>query len=194
MKFMIDECMGTKSSRLLAGLMGIHKPPIEAHFLEDYLKTKGTYDIDWTEILEREGGWSVVTCDHRSPQGTKAKSKGPPLNLILPARKITGFFLSGRMAQKPGFEKARSVIYMFPEICECVRSAIPGTRFKINAFGTGYRIVEWPLKSTLPVLPPIALPLPVSLWPDAASPTEPSPAPAHPSPLPTSPEPPPPGS
>src|SRR5690348_11614057 len=116
MRIMLDECMTTKASRLVVDALKFHKPPVEAWYLEDYLGQKGALDIDWTQQLSIDGDWCVITCDHLNPRGSKAKSKGPPLNLILPARKITGFFFGGKMAAASGFEKARAMIFTFPEI------------------------------------------------------------------------------
>lgn len=104
----------------------------------------------------------------QQPRGAKAKSKGPPLQLILPARQITGFFLGGKIASLSGFEKARSVIYTFPEIRQAAQTAAPGTRFKIVRSGSGYRVSEWPLAIALPsVLTSVSLPQSSLFPPDA---------------------------
>lgn len=153
MRFMLDECMTKRASYLLVEALKLHKPPIESYFLEDHFGAKGLHDGDWTKELEKEGGWSVITCDMGRIRGEKAKLKGPPLHLILPFRKITGFFLSGRMASRSGFEKARSVLYLFPQIHEMANTAVAGTRFKIVAHQLGYRMDIWPIKAALPDLP-----------------------------------------
>jgi hypothetical protein len=150
MKFMLDECMTLRASRLIIEALKIHKPPVESIFLEDYLGARGIRDVDWAEVLADEGGWQVITCDSKKPRGQKAKLKGPPLHLILPAKKITGFFLSGSMASQPGFEKFRATICVWTEIMYQAEHAVPGTRFKIIRHGTSYRLEDWPLTSALP--------------------------------------------
>lgn len=102
MKVMLDECMTLRASRLVIDALQLHKPPIHAIFLEEYLGQKGGLDVDWTKLLMEEGGWCVVTCDNGKAKGAKARLRGPPLHLILPARRITGFFLAGKMASRPG--------------------------------------------------------------------------------------------
>lgn len=153
MRVMLDECMTTRASRLLVEALKLHKPPVEAHFLEDYLGAKGLLDADWTSQLAQEGDWCVITCDYLHPRGSKAKAKGPPLHLILPSRRITGFFFAGKIAALSAFEKMRAVIYTFPEIWTHATDARAGSRFKIVRSGQGYRFDKWPLTVTLPVLP-----------------------------------------
>jgi PIN like domain len=150
MRVMLDECMTLRASRILIAALAIHKPPIEAHFLVDYLRTQGALDVDWAEQLQAEGDWCVITCDYRTPRGQKARAKGPPLHLILPHRKITGFFLGGKIATFSGFEKARAVIYTFPELWQKAQIAEPGSRFKVTRTGTGYKLSDWPQISSLP--------------------------------------------
>ena len=152
MKIMLDECVTLRASRLLIEALKLHKPPIEAAFLEDYLSYKGSLDIEWAGRLESEGGWCVVTCDNGKARGGKAKLKGPPLHLILPAKRITGFFLAGKISAFSGFEKARSVLYTLPEIIRREASSEPGSRFKIIAQADGYIVKEWPLTGSLPVI------------------------------------------
>ncbi|HVT90597.1 MAG TPA: hypothetical protein VHD56_17210 [Tepidisphaeraceae bacterium] len=169
MKLMIDECMGAKASRLVAGLLGLHKPePIEAHFLTDYIGSSGTFDCDWSARLAQEGNWCVISCDYKKPTGQKAKSKGPPLHLILPNRKIIGFFLAGKMAQLSGFEKARATICVFPELWNLANNAAPGSRFKILPNGNGYKLSPWPLKAGLPSSLPDVAPPPSVLQPPSS--------------------------
>jgi hypothetical protein len=194
MRVMLDECMTTRASRLVVDALKLHKPPIEAHFLEDYLGAKGSLDTDWTQTLADEGGWCVITCDYRNPRGAKARSKGPPLHLILPSRKVTGFFFGGKIAGVSGFEKARAVIYTFPDIWQHAQKAPAGSRFKIVRSGAGYRFEPWPFAETLPTLSPTALPPPSELFPPSVLPSKSSPAPFHPSKPPTSTKPPQPGS
>lgn len=150
MKIMLDECMPPKASRLLRDMLLLNKPPIEAALLEDYLGCKGGLDCDWVKLLEEEGDWYVVSADTGKMRGAKAKLRGPPLHLILPARNVTGFFLSGKIAQRSGFEKVRAVIYTLPELLLRAGVAPPGTRFKIAPNAHGYSVSEWPLKSSLP--------------------------------------------
>lgn len=139
MKPMLDECMPPKASRLFASMLLLNKPPIEATFLEDYLGEKGQWDCDWTKLLQDEGGWYVVTADNGKARGTKAKLKGPPLHLILPARGITGFFLAGNAPQRSGFEKIRVVICTLPELLVRAepRHPAPGIRSRRTVMGTG---------------------------------------------------------
>jgi len=153
MKVMLDECLSLRASRVIVDALQIHKPPVETHLLEDYLNTKGALDSDWAEHLEAEGGWCVITTDYRTPRGHVARSKGPPLHLILPARKITAFFLTGKIASMSGFEKARSVIYTWPEIWHHAQIASPGTRFRITRNGLGYMLAQWPTTTNLPPSP-----------------------------------------
>src|SRR5579859_553346 len=131
MKIMLDECMPSKASHLLVDLLKLSKVSVSAHYLETYLG-KGSLDKDWAKLLAAEGGWSVVTCDNGRARGERTKLKGPPLQLILPARGITGFFLSAKMSQASGFEKVRAVIYLMPEIIERANQTPTGERYKIR--------------------------------------------------------------
>jgi hypothetical protein len=139
--------MTTRASRLFAKSLEIHKPPLAGAFLPDYLRTTGALDVDWTGQLANEGGWSVITTDYKNPKGTAARLKGPPLNILLPERGITGFFFAGRIATRSGFEKMRAIFYCFPKIIERIESHTPGTRFKVHEQkGGNYTLVKWRLK------------------------------------------------
>ncbi len=158
---MLDECLTLRASHLIIDALRLYKcePPIQVEFLEEHFKPdgtqigKGAWDVDWTKILAEEGGWSVITCDSGRSRGERARLKGPPLQLILPARRITGFFMSGAMSSYSGFEKFRAVIYLFPQIVKILSTHdYPmGTRFKIRATASrqGYEIAEWPLTDSL---------------------------------------------
>jgi hypothetical protein len=143
-----------RASRLVIDALKLHKPPIYAVFLEDFLGAKGGLDVDWTKVLMEEGGWCVITADNGMARGRKAGLRGPPLHLILPARRIPGFFLAGKMASRPGFDKARAVIYTWPEILRRAVAAKEGERFKIYPSGAdGYRVEPWPLRESLKIIP-----------------------------------------
>ena len=47
MKVMLDECLTLRAPRLLIDALAIHRPPIEAHFLVQYLKKQGTLDAEF---------------------------------------------------------------------------------------------------------------------------------------------------
>ena len=147
---MLDECMTQKASRLVVQGLQLYKPPIHGEFPEDYFGFKGALDIDWTKQLQAEGDWSVITTDIGRQRGNQARLKGPPLHLILPARNITGIFLSGKMAQRGGFEKARCIFYLIHEIVAAIERSAPGTRFKIRPAGNGYSMSPWPFTERLP--------------------------------------------
>ena len=127
---MLDECVAPKSARLLVQALKLHKPPIESQFLEDWIKAlpssqegatlpyQGAHDADWTVPLKQQDDWCVVSCDTGKSRGEIARTKGPPLHLILPAQKITGYFLGGKIANHSGFEKVRAIYYVFPDIIE----------------------------------------------------------------------------
>jgi hypothetical protein len=156
---MLDECLTLRASHLIIRALELHKPPIHAEFLEEHFRTdgatigKGAWDVDWAKTLEEGGDWSVITCDSKRPKGERAKLKGPPLHLILPSRRITGFFMGGKMPNFPGFEKFRAVIYLFPQIHERILSCPAGSRFRIHPTNSrGYEILDWPLKETLHAL------------------------------------------
>ncbi len=154
MKIMLDECMGLRTSRSLKHFFDLYKPPdpdppIHTEFLLDFLKQKTALDVDWSKILADEGGWVVISCDYKSPKGAKAKLKGPPLHLILPYRKITGFFFAEKIAQCTGFEKARAVVCVSNQLLASASAATPGTRFKVTPSGSGYHMEEWPIVESL---------------------------------------------
>jgi hypothetical protein len=152
MRIMLDECIAPRASRVLIDILKLHKPPLEARFLVDHVGAQGALDYSWTKELEEQGDWIVITSDNGRSRGERSRLKGPPLHLVLPARKITGFFMAGRMAQRCGFDKARCVIYAWPDILAYAESAPKGERFKIAPVdaGKGYCVYPWPLTGSLP--------------------------------------------
>lgn len=167
-KVMLDECMGCQGSRLAASLFELHKPPVHAEWLNDFLGRQGSLDVDWTQIIQSQGGWIVVSCDKGKQRGEKARLKGPPLHLICPARKITAFFLGGKASNRSGFHKATEGISLWPAMVERYNTAEPGTRFRIRRTTNGLTLAQWPLAAN-EVLPDLSNepPPPSSLFPDA---------------------------
>lgn len=139
MKILADECIGPKTTRIAADLLARAKPnPITlVHWLDKFTKEEKR-DDKWAEILASDGGWIVLTKD------TGQKKRGPPLQLILPRKKVTGIFFTRGRAQASGFEALRAVIWLIHDI-EAALSEPAGTRFKIYVEGRGYSLQRWSL-------------------------------------------------
>jgi hypothetical protein len=142
---MLDECITQKCARIVAEYIKLNHEVSEAHFLCDYLGDQGALDCDWTELLKPPEEWIVISSDC-GRSGPRIHAKGPPLPIILPQKKITGFFLGGKtLTQGTGELKTRAIISKAKEILRHAESASPGQRFKIRMSGSssGIVVVKW---------------------------------------------------
>mgnify|MGYP001272872431 CR=1 FL=1 len=122
---MFDENLGRPIVGALAGLLGFDKPrPQVAHLIE-YLESTGEKDEVWIPRLAAEG-WTVVTADKGSRGG------GSKLPRICREHRITHVLLVGRLVHSPQFEKARSVLVIWPELLKEAGYRPRGSCFKIR--------------------------------------------------------------
>jgi hypothetical protein len=142
-KVMLDECVTKHCARVVIEYLKLQNPPVESHFLLDFMGTQGALDCDWTTKLVPPEDWIVLSSD-AGRSGPRIHAKGPPLHLILPRRKITAFFLRGKsLIHVPGHERARIIISKLPNILELAETASPGQRFTISRSGSGFHINRW---------------------------------------------------
>ena len=156
MKVMLDECITKKCAHVVIDYLSLLWPPIEAHFLIDFMGKQGARDCEWPLLCNPSEEWMVITQDcGKAPP--RIHAKGPPLHLILPRRKITAFFLSGgTIVNATGFERARIIISKLPEMLERARNGPSGIRYRVRRSGAGFVVDEWPLTapSSAPLPPP----------------------------------------
>lgn len=142
MNLFIDECIAKKTTRVAADFMKLAKPPVNMqHFFDLFTPNERNDEVWARQLTQNNDPWIVITAD----KGTRSK-KGAPLQLILPAYQVTGYFLSAKIAQGCGFEKLRAIISVLGQIRANQQEHPPGTRFKINRFEHSFKVVIWPLK------------------------------------------------
>jgi len=102
-------------------------------------------DVDWSALLVPAEEWIVITGDSGS-SGPRIHANGPPLHIILPERKICGFYLCGKsLTQIKGQERARIIISKMPGILNKSSRCRNGERFKLLRSGKGIVIKPWPI-------------------------------------------------
>jgi hypothetical protein len=138
----------------MAGLLRLHKPkPVESAWLVDWLSAKGIADDQWVPRAAEEGDWIVLTAD----KGRES----PRLNYLLPAYKVTGIFMGGKIPNLSGYEKIRAVMSVMHMI-ETAADDTPGRRYRLIRVGQAqrYTLKPWPLpkghRLTPPPMPPAA--------------------------------------
>lgn len=137
-KLTADECVTPRRFESLIPSLAVGDPPIQAVHLLKLNGQQGLQDDQWAERLGREGGWIVVTGD----RGRRAE--GPRLPRVLPAAKVTGVFLSGKLQSSSGDDKLASIQWMIKRI-DKIAKAPPGTRFRLNRDGDSFRLEIWPV-------------------------------------------------
>jgi hypothetical protein len=147
---MLDECITKKCAHAIIEYLRLYKPPVEAHFLLDFVKEQGQLDVEWSTLLVPSNEWIVVTGDSGS-SGPRIHAKGPPLHLILPQRGICGFYLTGKgLTQNTGEERARLIISKMPDIISKACRSRGGERYKVVQSAKGIIIKPWPLRHASP--------------------------------------------
>jgi hypothetical protein len=142
-KVMLDECITKHCAHVIIEFLKLQRPAIDSHFLLDFMGVQGSLDCDWTTRLIPPEEWIVISSDS-GRSAPRIHAKGPPLHLILPRRRITGFFLRGKsLTQVPGHERARIIITKLPQILELAVTATPGQRFTVSRSGNGFHIKKW---------------------------------------------------
>ncbi len=142
LKIILDECFGPSAAGAIIGFLQAYTPPVEAGYLPSIRSETDRLDVDWTRGAA--SNWIVVSVESGNAKQKKSHILGPPLHLILPAREITGIFMTGKLSQEYPPEKARAAIWAMPEILEQARRAKRGTRFKIRRNNQGFEFSEWP--------------------------------------------------
>jgi hypothetical protein len=137
-----DENVPRRAFKAFAELVQLAKPSVESSHLLGML-AEGTPDDVWiAEVSKADPPWLVVSGD----SAKNTRSSDPRAPAILPQLGVTAIFLSGKLQQKPAFEKVRALLYVFPEIVAAYQGP-RGTRYRLVAIRTGYALNEWPLKT-----------------------------------------------
>lgn len=141
MKLLADECIPRKAFEKLRELRNPGNTTVTemVHLLERF--EAGSPDDQWVrEIGDGAEQFIVITGDRASKSG-----RGDPrLPTLLPQAGVSGVFLSGKLQQKPAFEKVRGLMYVWPALEDMAKQP-GGTRKKLVPYGDGYRLTAWPL-------------------------------------------------
>lgn len=136
MKILADECIPPNTFRLLARLLKLLKPPVDAVHLLDRLKAAGVPDDHWVPQIGQEGGWLVIT-------GDCGRGKPPRLPELLPAHNVTGVFMGGNLPQECAFVKFRAIMVNYPKIVAAAAGPA-GKRYIIHRQGPdGFSFKPW---------------------------------------------------
>lgn len=144
MKIMIDECITAGPAQVLIAFFALAQPPIEAHFVVEYFGAQGMKDQHWSDVLQQEGDWFVITGDRGVKDGKKKRLvDGPPLPSILPRKGITAVYINGRLQRAPGTEKVQAITAVSEQIIEFFKEAKPGARKILTRPGKTYVLKDW---------------------------------------------------
>jgi hypothetical protein len=140
MRLLADECIPRKSFELLRRLRNPCEPPeVDMVHLLDLLGS-GARDDEWVRLIAQgDPPFLVLTGD----RGATSRRPDPRLPALLPQFKVTGVYLSGKLQQRTGFEKARALLVVWPQL-EKAYTDPPGSRFRLNAHRAGYQLTPWP--------------------------------------------------
>jgi hypothetical protein len=109
------------------------------HLLERF--EAGSPDDRWIQdIAQDDDRFLVITGD----RAAKTRQGDPRLPVILPQAGVSGVFLTGKLQQRPAFEKVRALMYVWPLMEKAAQHA-GGARWRLMLHGDGYSLKEWPL-------------------------------------------------
>ena len=144
MKIGFDECFNVGPAQALICFLALEHPPIEAVFLPSIDGT-GAKDDHWSNRLQAEGGWYVITGDRDKKKKSEHKrlADGPPLPAILPAKGISAVYLSGALQQSPGTERVRAVAATWPDSKKFFEKSAPGSRMLLTEVNGDFRLQQY---------------------------------------------------
>jgi len=140
MRLLADECIPRKAFDKLRQLRnpGGNVVTEMVHLLERF--EEGSPDDHWVqEIAAEDQPFLVITGD----RATKSKRNDPRLPALLPQAGVSGVFLSGKLQQRPAFEKVRALMTVWPGLEQAAQQK-RGTRTRLMPYGDGYRLQAWP--------------------------------------------------
>lgn len=126
MKFFFDHCI---SSRLAKAVHELVVPDHEVVSLRSKFARDDIKDIDWLNILAREGGWTVIS-------GDMAIRTRPRERDVWKAAKLTTFFMARGFTQQPEWEQVRWLIDKWPLIVDMAGRVNPGAAYEVPKRGS----------------------------------------------------------
>lgn len=141
MRLLADECIPRRAFEKLRDLRnpGVTVVTEMVHLLERF--EAGSPDDHWVHEIEAEDvPYLVITGDRASKSGRD----DPRLPILLPKAGVNGVFLSGKLQQRPAFEKVRALMCVWPSLEHAAQQA-PGSRSRLTPHGEGYRLLPWPV-------------------------------------------------
>lgn len=140
MRLLADECIPRRAFEKLRELRNPAGSVVTemVHLLERF--EQGAPDDHWVQqIASEDPPFVIITGDRAAKSGRD----NPRLPTLLPQAGLRGIFLTGKLQQRPAFEKIRALMYVWPAM-EQVADQPPGTRSRLTPFGDGYRLQVWP--------------------------------------------------
>jgi hypothetical protein len=137
LKLLLDENIGRPITESIASILWWHESrPVVKHLLD--IEQSGIRDSQWLKRLASEG-WVVMTADRAKRCG------GDKLPQICLQFGITHILIGGTLHNQKQFEKARAIIYLWPEILRTFK-AKKGSRYSLR-YNTQHK----------PILKPVVL-------------------------------------
>lgn len=123
MKFFVDNCLPPKMAR---ALNEISQPNNSFVHIKDHPSiSQHSTDLDWINLLSREGGWIIITKDNHI-------MKRPVEKEAFKAAKLTGFFLDNSWSHLDFFELLSKLSSRMPRILELATKNPSGKCFRIR--------------------------------------------------------------
>ena len=141
MRLLADECIPRRAFEKLRELRNPGGAVVTemVHLLERF--EAGSPDDRWVqEIAAEDQPFLVITGD----RATKSKRDDPRLPTLLPEAGVNGVFLTGKLQQRPAFEKVRALMTVWPGLEQAAQQE-RGARSRLMPYGDGYRLQAWPV-------------------------------------------------
>ena len=122
-RILFDENLGKPLVAAIAGLVRFSRDECDICHLIDFVGREGEKDEAWIPRLKADG-WLVITAD-------RGKSGGSKLPQICRKERVTHVLISGKLHNRPQFEKARAILVTWPDILNA-SSGTQGARFRIR--------------------------------------------------------------
>ncbi len=123
LKILIDENIGQPITVSLANLLTWHVLKPEVKHIQEFYE-KGTPDDEWIPQLSKDN-WIIISTDRGQKYG------GPKLPTICKKLNISHILISASLHKEKQFEKARAIVYVWPEIIG-IPNDPPGTRYSLH--------------------------------------------------------------